>query len=432
VTAPPRLAITPVMDSVTRNIPPASLAPSDRFQEKRTRILEAAAAEINARGLKGLTLVGVADAVGLNTTSVTYYFKRKEILAAETLQHAILRYGTIIRAAADAPTVDTRLHELLALFFDLFTRIRLNQAQPLTNLSDLRALKEPMRSTLIQDCITIVTDLATALRPDDGSTSRALDIARAQVLLEAIRWAVAWLPQYSAADFPRVQARMYDLLAHGFAPKGAIWAPTIYDIDGGDAQAGEISRETFLRAATHLINERGYRGSSVERIAAELNVSKGSFYHHLKGKDDLVLACFDRSYARVSRAQRIALDSDDSAWTRITSSTASLLEVQFNAEFPLLRTTALQALPADLRGGVLRRSNRMAQRFAGMMVDGMAEGTIRHIDPMIASQCLISSLNAAIDFLPWAKARRTREDAIHLYGSVLTFGILGKPPLLQP
>ena len=56
----------------------------------------------------------------------------------------------------------------------------------------------------------------------------------------------------------------------------------------------------FLLAATRLINELGYRGASVQRIASELNVTKGSFYHHLDAKDDLVAACYRRSFDRIA------------------------------------------------------------------------------------------------------------------------------------
>ncbi len=56
------------------------------------------------------------------------------------------------------------------------------------------------------------------------------------------------------------------------------------------------AQETFLIAATRLINERGYRGASVEKISERLNVTKGSFYYHHDTKDDLVVACFKRSF----------------------------------------------------------------------------------------------------------------------------------------
>ena len=69
------------------------------------------------------------------------------------------------------------------------------------------------------------------------------------------------------------------------------------------ADAPETQRETFLTAATRLINQRGYRGASVEKISAELNVTKGSFYHHNDAKDELVVACFERTFDVMRRVQ---------------------------------------------------------------------------------------------------------------------------------
>jgi len=35
----------------------------------------------------------------------------------------------------------------------------------------------------------------------------------------------------------------------------------------------------------------------VEKISARLGRTKGSFYHHYKNKDELVAACYDRTFA---------------------------------------------------------------------------------------------------------------------------------------
>ena len=47
---------------------------TDRFERKREAILDAATRLLNRKGVKGLTLGESAAAVGLSTTSVTYYF----------------------------------------------------------------------------------------------------------------------------------------------------------------------------------------------------------------------------------------------------------------------------------------------------------------------------------------------------------------------
>ena len=138
------------------------------------------------------------------------------------------------------------------------------------------------------------------------------------------------------------------------------------------------------------VNELGYRGASVQKIASELNVTKGSFYHHLDAKDDLVIACYKRSLDTMTAAQRRAdaLPGDD--WHRLSSAIATLLDFQFSERGPLMRTTALSGVTPAVRSALVARSNRIARRYAGMMMDGIAQGSIRTVDPLIAAQALMA------------------------------------------
>lgn len=401
---------------------PAQLQPSlgetSRFARKREAILDAATDLINRHGVKGMTFVDVAQAVGLNTTSVTYYFRRKELLAAAAFEHSLGRLEAMIDEAAAQEEPRARVARYVALHFDLRARIRREGERPIAVLSDMRALDEPAREELSAHYRAIFRKMRGFFGPADES-KRALQTARAQVLAENMFWLPAWLSRYSVADFPRVERRMVELFERGIAPAGTRWSPRILDIDGDGADGGP---ESFLRAATRLINERGYRGASVERIASELNVTKGSFYHHLEAKDDLVLECFRRSYGRVSLVQQAANEAGGTHWERLASAIATLLDIQFYDEFPLLRTTALQALPGEVRNDVVERSNRMAKRFAGMMIDGITEGSVRAIDPLIASQAVMAALNAAVELRNWA-AGLEREEAIRAYASTLAYGM---------
>jgi AcrR family transcriptional regulator len=244
------------------------------------------------------------------------------------------------------------------------------------------------------------------------------------MLTEVIFWLPVWLNHYSIGDFERVRGRLFDLLSHGIAPAPAAARSPRFSsaLDELDELSMDPGRAAFIRAATRLINERGYRGASVDRIAAELKVTKGSFYHHVDAKDDLILECFRRSYGRISAAQRLADAHGGDCWQRLSFAIATLINVQFGSDWPLLRTSALHALPVNLRSDAVERSNRMALRFAGTLVDGISEGSIRPVDPMIASQIIMSTINTACDIRGWA-AKRPREKAIELYASTLASGL---------
>jgi AcrR family transcriptional regulator len=160
----------------------------------------------------------------------------------------------------------------------------------------------------------------------------------------------------------------------------------------------------------------------VQKIASELNVTKGSFYHHLDAKDDLVIECYKRSFDTIIEAQQAGDAAGGDWWHKLSSVIATLLDVQFSQRGPLLRTTALTGLPRPVRTAMIERSDRIARRYAGMLSDGAAEGSIRPLDPMIVAQSLMALQNAAFDMRKWASGM-TRERAVAMYASTLCFGM---------
>jgi TetR/AcrR family transcriptional repressor of nem operon len=54
--------------------------------------------------------------------------------------------------------------------------------------------------------------------------------------------------------------------------------------------AQNASKTRLLNAALHLIRSKGYASTAVDDICHEAGVTKGSFFHHFKSKDDLALA----------------------------------------------------------------------------------------------------------------------------------------------
>jgi AcrR family transcriptional regulator len=390
-----------------------------RFRAKRDAILAAAAEAINEQSAKGMTFADVARRVGLNTTSVTYYFKRKEDLAAAAFEHTLDYLLVMLDAAMEAKTPQERVRRYMSLNMARLDRVRLGQERPMAILSDLRATEDPNRTRLMNGWREVFRRTRRLWGNSSNRAQTDLYGARAHVLLENTFWLPVWLTRYEPDQYGRCEAKMMDVFEHGIAGKSAAWNPTTLVLDHQEAEPG---RAAFLLAATRLINELGYRGASVQRIASELNVTKGSFYHHLDAKDDLVIACYKRSFDTITDAQQQADDLGGTHWQRLSSTIATLLDVQFAERAPLLRTTALSGLPANVRTAMVDRSNRIARRFAGTMMDGIAEGSIRPVDSLIAAQTLMALQNAAFDMRKWASTM-PRDRAIAIYASTLLYGL---------
>ena len=383
---------------------------TDRYEKKREDILDAATVILNQLGVKGLTLSVAAGAVGLSTTSVTYYFKRKDDLAAACLMRGV---DWLAHLAESAQAIDYPA-ERLALVFDLhLDRLRLTatgQAPPLPVLSDIRALNQPRRGEVFAAYMKAFRRMRQIFDASDLAwLTRGRRTARTHMLLEQIFWSASWLPKYDPEDYPRIRERMCDILLNGLAVPGAEWAPKLPPMSElAPGEGLEMSRDAFLRAATRLINTHGYKGASVDRISAELNVTKGSFYHHNEAKDDLVVTCFERSFEVMRRVQRLAMARDGDQWSKLSSAAAALAEYQLSDYGPLLRSSALSALPEPIRREMGQDFNRVSDRFASMISDGIAEGSIRPVDPFIAAQMLAATLNAGAELAFWVPGVRQK------------------------
>jgi AcrR family transcriptional regulator len=398
-----------------------------RYTRKKDAIVAAATGILNRRGVKGMTLADVAASVDLITTSVTYYFKKKEDLAVAVFLRSIERFDALISGSLGPPDPRDRLLAFLSRYLELDQRIREGEEAPLAIFSDIRSLKEPHLATVLAAYVDLFRKIRLIfLAPGCEWLGRKNATARTHMLLEQIYWTVTWLPRYDIEDYPRLRDRMFDILANGVARSDTEWRPrALAEIERPAAGMLDTQRDTFLMAATRLINQRGYRGASVEKISAQLNVTKGSFYHHNEAKDDLVVACFERTFEVMRHAQRLAAGNDGTLWDRLSSAAAALVEYQLCDRGPLLRTSALAALPEAIRQDMVEQFNRVSDRFAAMISDGIAEGSMQAVDPFIAAQMLNATLNGAADLRLYLRSI-DRPEIGALYAKPMLMGIFSQ------
>jgi AcrR family transcriptional regulator len=74
--------------------------------------------------------------------------------------------------------------------------------------------------------------------------------------------------------------------------------------NGGEAPQ---TRERILRCAMREFGQQGFRGGRVERIVGDAKVNLRLIYHYFGGKEGLYLACLERVYLDMRRAEQ-ALD----------------------------------------------------------------------------------------------------------------------------
>ena len=375
------------------------IAHTGKYRLRQEEIIRSTVRVLNQKGVKGMKLADVAAKLELAPTGIIYYFATKEDLAAACFLKAIEAFNRLIDEAAKGSTAEQRLAILVRRFFEFRRDVATGAADPIAVFNDVRALKD---ATVNEAYINMFRRMRALFTPNPpAKIDRPVINARTHHVLSQLIWAVVWLARYDPEDFKRAGDRMLDILKRGVGVKGCVWAPRFLSVPAALATE-EVSHETFLRAATELINEQGYLGASVAKISARLNVTKGSFYHHNEAKDDLVVACFERTVDIMRAAQRAADHPTVTGLDRLCSTSAALVEFQVFGAAPFLRTSALTSVPEAIRAQLYTKFDHVSGYFAAVISDGIADGSIRPVDANICAQMITGMLNAAAELGVWA------------------------------
>lgn len=90
---------------------------------------------------------------------------------------------------------------------------------------------------------------------------------------------------------------------------------------------------------------------------------------------------------------------------------------------PLLRITARSGLPEAAAEQTIRTMNRLSEQFASFVVDGIANGSVRPVDPTIAAQLINGMINASASVKRWVPGA-TIDNVADLYACPLFMGLL--------
>lgn len=147
----------------------------------------------------------------------------------------------------------------------------------------------------------------------------------------------------------------------------------------------DVAREAFLRD--------GYSGTSMSRIAAEVGGSKATLYAYFPSKKDIFIAVTDRETAQLY---------DEIFNVKFLTGEASVAFTDFTLRFlqGLLSDTIIAGyrliiaeagrFPEMGRTTYELSVRRGVERLAQYFADAMAEGTLRHADPVEAAESFLS------------------------------------------
>lgn len=176
-------------------------------------------------------------------------------------------------------------------------------------------------------------------------------------------------------------------------------------------QSREV-REALLDATDRLLARSGYKKMTIDELASEVGIGKGSVYLHFPSKEEIALSHIDRIVERLKKELEIITGQKISAGEKLRR--MLLMRVLLRFDSVQHYTQSINDLLSALRPKLLvRRENYFkeeAKIFARVIEEGIADETFAPTDSQKTAETLLLATNSLLPFSLTTKELGERAD----------------------
>lgn len=357
---------------------------------RHDRVLDAAAKQLNARGVSLTSLAEIAGDLGISRAAMYYYVEDREDLVFQCYRRAC---EITARHLAEAMREGGDAERILSNFIDRM----LDPNEPeLAARAETAMMKDEQRDTIQGLYDALATRIAGVL--ESGARAGLLRTCdsevNARILLSMIAWVPLvqrWAAGVSTIDRSRAVAALKALLFGGLTSNRMV-APGYQTIDlsslcirtaaAFDREAmHEIRRETLVAVASRLFNRKGIDSTSLEEIAAQVGATKRTLHRHLGSKQSLVEACYERAFRVFLFVMNAMIEYRGTRLEALSAAIHALATAYPREDLtPLAPHVGFDALSESAQQRVLQESNALAGGYFTTLQQGVEDGSIAQAD----------------------------------------------------
>ena len=160
------------------------------------------------------------------------------------------------------------------------------------------------------------------------------------------------------------------------------------------ARAATPREEEILAAASRIFREKGYHATSVRDIAESVGLLKGSLYHYIRSKEDLLARLFEGALEQTIAELETIAARRDPAPARLRDMVRAYVDsVTANLDAVSLYLREWRALPAPQLARVRSRRRAMRSLFEDVINDGVRTREFAVGDAKVAALAILGMCN---------------------------------------
>jgi AcrR family transcriptional regulator len=191
-------------------------------------------------------------------------------------------------------------------------------------------------------------------------------------------------------------------------------------------RAEPVSRfPEIINISAELFRHQGYADTSIEDVANATGILKGSVYHYIHTKEDLLFAIIDEIYART--------EVKSQAVTEFNGAVVEQLELFIDLHMEdtgdlapkvAVFTTEYRSLPEDRRQEVQQRRDAYEDLLRSIIENGQQQGVfVADLDARIAAIGILQMLNGTYQWYR-PEGRRSMQEITKEFKRIIFRGLL--------
>ncbi len=159
------------------------------------------------------------------------------------------------------------------------------------------------------------------------------------------------------------------------------------------AEQRQAKRDAVLQVAAQMFNERGFHATSLDDIAARLNVTKPTLYYYVKNKDAILLACVKKGLDMTLEGIDASRAGGGNALDQLRACMRAYAEVVTQPFGMCLIRVGDEEVPQPSRTELRRLKSEIDHAFRRLVEQGVQEGVLAPCDPKMAAFVIAGALS---------------------------------------
>lgn len=153
-------------------------------------------------------------------------------------------------------------------------------------------------------------------------------------------------------------------------------------------------KEDILRSASLVISRKGYHNATMEDIAAELLMTKGSLYYYFKNKEELLYRCHDLILSDAMEKMEEIISQQISSAQKMEKAIKFHLEVAIREkEIFNLIVKPEQLFSKEHLGEIVEKRAEYAEVFDRIIEEGVSKGEFSVEQKKMARMIILGAAN---------------------------------------